>query len=522
MSTANAGMVEIAFGHTRLAALKYLTTASIEELAEIGITFNDPAEQQSFIEKHSKIDINIQVLNDEAMFEMAVTENHDRKDLSPIEEAKAMLVYRDTFGKTSDEIGALFHLSGSAVRNKLRLLDLPDDYKEVLVRGEVTEGMARDLLVLTQLPKDMRGMYSFSTGVRMSVEDEIKTRLQNGTINSEELKDQIDGLYNRFGVEMERQGKSWKNDEQLIDSENKSLPLCKGCPSLVTRNKHDYCLNRDCFNAKVLAWRVNYLKQASLVSGIPVLEHDNDSFKDHTQFSWSNESALKEIKAKGGCLNLRLVYKEPYHGMNDSVLITNLVNEGYPNAMVVCTKKEGFCTCIKAIKAGIQEETESGEQKSEADLKLIRQKVREQKKINDSIISSLVEKTASNLYFGLKNQNHKTLIYALSKGNAINIYKYDKETSEIADTDTLYWKAAQRFAEYECGRALNNPETSLRMLNSILKECALEELDIKDLSKQNEELESEELEEMETTEELPTHDDARSILDEALSEMNTF
>jgi ParB/RepB/Spo0J family partition protein len=130
--------VQLAFGHSRLAAFKWLEN-------EFGIAGD-----------WTKMPVVIRELSDEEMFRQGISENLARKDLSPIEEAMAMTRYRDTFGKTSEEIGKLFNLSDSGVRNKMRLLKLPDDIKNLLRQGEMREGVARELIAISELPEDVR------------------------------------------------------------------------------------------------------------------------------------------------------------------------------------------------------------------------------------------------------------------------------------------------------------------------------------------------------------------------------
>ena len=65
-------------------------------------------------------------LSDREMFEVAVSENVKRSDLSPIEKAEALKRYMDAFGATSVEAGKLFNLPESTVRGTIRLLKLPD------------------------------------------------------------------------------------------------------------------------------------------------------------------------------------------------------------------------------------------------------------------------------------------------------------------------------------------------------------------------------------------------------------
>lgn len=139
------GSAELAFGHSRRKAFEWLRMNWEKEgLRE---RYNN----------YTQMPLNFEDLTDEEMYRFAVSENVQRKDLDAIEIAKSMIVYRDTFGRNSDEIGALFGMNGSTVRGKLRLLDLPEQVQEKLTSGEVSEGLARALLSLQKLssPTDL-------------------------------------------------------------------------------------------------------------------------------------------------------------------------------------------------------------------------------------------------------------------------------------------------------------------------------------------------------------------------------
>ena len=110
--------------------------------------------------------LNIVELDDQGMFEQAVAENRERKDLTAIEEAQAMAVYRDHFKKTSAQIGELFHLSDSAVRNKMRLLDLPDEVKAKISDRTITEGAGREVLTFMELPDEVQKKIKITTSIQ--------------------------------------------------------------------------------------------------------------------------------------------------------------------------------------------------------------------------------------------------------------------------------------------------------------------------------------------------------------------
>lgn len=482
MSTTQQGQPEIAFGHNRLSAKKLLVSSTPEELEALGFTFTTPEELHQFKEKHSKIDIDIQTLSDLELFEMAVIENHDRQELTPIEEAQAMVTYRDKFGKNSDEVGLLFHLSGSAVRNKMRLLDLPEEYRPLIGAG-MGEGVAREILAYEALPSKIKTTQIWNR--RTGESDVLKEAIKKSVVANaplEDIKKQIDDAVSRASTRLD--SKPFKHDEVLMDVENKSLPICKGCPSYLMRNKQELCLNEECFRAKVISWKTNYLLQASLVSGLPVLEHTDGEFKQHTNFSWSHEHNLSTILSGGGCQNLRLVYDEirkygpeGKQDYSESDKITHLIKLNYPHAKVVCMKREGSCTCVKAISTGVTESENTGEPKTEADLKAIRQTIATQKRINDEKITQLVSETSSLIQAGLEANNALTFKYVFCNASGAGFNSYQDEVKNATDLQTVFKLVCDKLAEHQSTRQSNNPTYTLNGLNGVLRECGLQKLE---------------------------------------------
>lgn len=82
------------------------------------------------------------------MLELALVENLQRADLSPLEEAGAYRQLMDEFGLTQEEVAERVGKSRAAVANTVRLLRLPDDVKEALASDRISEGHARALLAL--------------------------------------------------------------------------------------------------------------------------------------------------------------------------------------------------------------------------------------------------------------------------------------------------------------------------------------------------------------------------------------
>ena len=80
---------------------------------------------------------------DSSIAEIALIENIQRQDLNAIEEAEGFRVLIANHGHGQDAVGKLVGKSRSHVANLLRLLDLPEVVKLMLVRGDLTMGHAR-------------------------------------------------------------------------------------------------------------------------------------------------------------------------------------------------------------------------------------------------------------------------------------------------------------------------------------------------------------------------------------------
>ncbi len=85
---------------------------------------------------------------DQQRLELAIIENVQRADLSPLEEAEAFRQLGEDFDLSHEEIAGRVGKSRVTVTNTLRLLKLPDAAKNALVENRITEGHARALLAL--------------------------------------------------------------------------------------------------------------------------------------------------------------------------------------------------------------------------------------------------------------------------------------------------------------------------------------------------------------------------------------
>jgi ParB family chromosome partitioning protein len=88
----------------------------------------------------------VRELSDGEALEIALVENLQRENLSPVEEAEAYRRLMDEFSHTQEALAKIVGKSRSHVANMLRLLQLPANAKEMLMDGRLTAGHARALL----------------------------------------------------------------------------------------------------------------------------------------------------------------------------------------------------------------------------------------------------------------------------------------------------------------------------------------------------------------------------------------
>lgn len=88
--------------------------------------------------------------DDERAALASITENIQRKDLNPFEQAYALRELISAFSLTQAQAAERLGKSQSAIANKLRLLSLPDEVQKLIVRENLTERHARELLRLPQ------------------------------------------------------------------------------------------------------------------------------------------------------------------------------------------------------------------------------------------------------------------------------------------------------------------------------------------------------------------------------------
>lgn len=128
-------------------------------------------------------------LNDKDSAEVALIENVQRRDLTPIEEAISYKKILDMGYLTQEQLALKLGKSQSAVANKVRLLNLCDEVQEALMEEKISERHARSILKLDK-SQDQIKILDKIINERLTVRktDEEIDKMNNEIINNESLE----------------------------------------------------------------------------------------------------------------------------------------------------------------------------------------------------------------------------------------------------------------------------------------------------------------------------------------------
>lgn len=327
--------VQLAFGHTRLAAFKTLN---------VGEFTNEP-------DQYAHMPIDISKIKDQRMAELAIRENRDREDLSPIDEALAIHNYINSFGATTTDAAELMdYKSAATVRSKMRLLRLPKPVQDLIHDGEIPERTGRRLLTLSRAdhkkavdiankltnedltPRAVERIISdglddvgkvicvawdhgkvhgdfwdltfdkfkFPMDVKPTVaRDAVRPFYPDNKVANAEAKQMISRI--NEGITADHQIKKMAVDPVALDRIYHLLtpPPCSGCGYHAKAYEIDYCLLTPCYKTKKENWLANLKttfkrKRNKLgLKGVEFYDRKTDGAKERS--SWSGSTINKMI-----------------------------------------------------------------------------------------------------------------------------------------------------------------------------------------------------------------------------------
>jgi ParB family chromosome partitioning protein len=123
--------------------------------------------------------------------ELALIENIQRQDLTPLELAQAYKELIEEYGITHEELAQIVKKSRAHITNTLRLLQLGAYAQKALEEGRITPGHARTLVGLDE--EQQRVMVDSIVGQKLSVRD-VESMAKRETKKSKKAKEALEGL----------------------------------------------------------------------------------------------------------------------------------------------------------------------------------------------------------------------------------------------------------------------------------------------------------------------------------------
>lgn len=173
-------------------------------------------------------------MDEKTAAQIALIENIQREDLNPIEEAVGYDTLSTEYGMTQEEISEKVGKSRSAIANALRLLDLPDSVRAMVISGRLSAGHARTLLGLKDKNKipvlaeqivteDMSVREAEEAVRRMNREKEEQKTEQEPTFQVDYVKELERKMMSRLGRQVKVSAKGAKKSVTLYFEDNDDL-----------------------------------------------------------------------------------------------------------------------------------------------------------------------------------------------------------------------------------------------------------------------------------------------------------
>lgn len=178
-----------------------------------------------------KVPVIVRSTKELEQLEIALIENVQRVDLSPLEQAVSIERLHQQFNMNYDSIAKRLGKAPSTINNIVRLLQLPVPAREALAKKDITEGHARAILALKQAPEkqeellrhilaqgwNVRQAERYVTSHKAGIQDKkaVKTRVGTETKETKALGKRL-----RTTVQIRRTAKGGKLELKFTSDED--------------------------------------------------------------------------------------------------------------------------------------------------------------------------------------------------------------------------------------------------------------------------------------------------------------
>ncbi len=161
----------------------------------------------------TKVPVLVKNFEESKLKELALIENIQRENMSPIEEAQA---YKDVISAkeiSEQQLGEMVGKTPTTISNKLKLLALPQNIQDALMKRRISERHAKSLLSITDEAKQ-KELLERVINERLSVK-ELDEIINEKTVTEEEIKSAISDIMKSLNISDEE-----KKEEKESDNMN--------------------------------------------------------------------------------------------------------------------------------------------------------------------------------------------------------------------------------------------------------------------------------------------------------------
>lgn len=241
-------------------------------------------------EKYQSISCIVREMTDEEAFDAMITENLQRKDVDPIEEAFAFAQLSER-GRSYEDIALKFGKSARFVFDRIKLNNLIPELKERVRNGDIPLSGA---MILSKLDEETQKEFN---------EEE------NEQCTTAMIRDYVSNSFMELEKAdwIEEDADNWENGEFKPCSQCESNTCNHGCLFYEMNNKDARCINATCFNKKRIAYVIRkiLLESENLVKVGEPLSFGKSVIVAKVESYWSDErkaqyeSALEAVKQLG-------------------------------------------------------------------------------------------------------------------------------------------------------------------------------------------------------------------------------
>lgn len=317
VTTDTGAQVELQYGHRRLRAVRLLGWETMP------------------------VDVALDV-SDHAMAVRAWSENHNRQDFTPLDQARYFQRLQSE-GWTQQRIATAVGVSRPTIANALRLLQLPEAMQAQVAAAGLSARQAEALVSLTQLPA------ALTEATRNHWDDEqkpagiIKAALAGAS--SDEIRRRTKQLIDRYTEAVHEA--PWYRHEFPGHLAGMVTARCDECEVAIRRDTGVHCPEKGCRSRKHQEWGIKLLMGASIQSGINVADQPWLNSSQHEDFTYTGDAGRAVLAQEPRCKNMRLVTLPP------NTIRTGLAHvDGHPEAIVVCQKAgNNQCACLNKARS---------------------------------------------------------------------------------------------------------------------------------------------------------------------------